>query len=263
MVTSTSSNAGRFRSRSHSICRKASRAERDHKRSQFRSGTRCPGRNHHYVRNESGPGRRLTSAVYDSSSVRSNPPSRMYSCLFDNIPAPLIYVPAGPGSGDRPVRSFWPYLRRVCNWSMEAYRSNILDVQRAMPLRASSFWILSGQGAIINQDGSINARLNGSGTRQHHLDLCHRSRRRWTGRFRRSACHRCALPQAVLPVGVRIGGRVADVTYSGAAPGASRGHAAGERAHPGGYAARNDGPGANHRAALVTSQPNVMLATRP
>ena len=126
----------------------------------------------------------------------------------------------------------------------------------------SSCSIRIGQGAIINEDGTINARLNGAepgsviaiyATGGGQVDRQVFDGRRVTD---------TPYPKPLLPVGVRIGGRVADVTYAGAAPGLVAGMVQVNARVP------SDTPrGTNVPVQIVigtaTSQQNVFLSTRP
>ena len=120
----------------------------------------------------------------------------------------------------------------------------------------------TGQGAILNQDGSVNATLNGAepgsivsiyATGAGQMD-----RQVFDGRI----VSDMPFPRPLLPVGVRIGGRIADVTYAGAAPGQVAGLIQVNARIPA------DTPrGATIPVQLTigsaTSQGNVFLATRP
>jgi uncharacterized protein (TIGR03437 family) len=158
----------------------------------------------------------LTSAVFDSSSALQSTVANV-QLLFDNIPAPLIYVAQGQVAAIVPFGVFGRTSTRVqlVNGSL---RSNIFDV--GVVDAAPGIFVLdsSGQGAIINQDGTINARLNGAepGTiiSIYATGAGQMDRQVFDGRRVVEAPY----PRPLLPVGVRIGGRVADVTYAGAAP---------------------------------------------
>ena len=69
-------------------------------------------------------------------------------------------------------------------------------------------------------------------------------------------------PRPILPVGVRIGGRVADVTYSGAAPGQVAGMLQVNARIPSDTPRGTTVP-VQIIVGTMTSQPNVILATRP
>jgi uncharacterized protein (TIGR03437 family) len=120
----------------------------------------------------------------------------------------------------------------------------------------------NGQGAIINQDGTVNATVNaaepGSIIAIYATGAGQVDRQVFDG-------HRVTetpFPRPLLPVGVRIGGRVADVTYAGAAPGLVAGMLQVNARIP------TDTPrGTNVPVQIIigtaTSQQNVFVATKP
>ena len=97
--------------------------------------------------------------------------------------------------------------------------SNMVDVQIADAMPGIFVLDVSGQGAILNQDGSVNARLNGAAPGQHHRNLRKRWRTNGPSGVRWKPCRRHSVPEAAAPGRRPIGGRVADVSYAGAAPG--------------------------------------------
>lgn len=138
--------------------------------------------------------------------------------LVDNVAAPLIYVASNQVSAIVPFGVFGRTSARlqVTNGSLQ---SNVLTVPIAEALPGIFVLDGNGQGAILNQDGSVNAQLNGAepgsiiaiyATGAGQVD-----RQVFDGRVVTDT----PFPRPLLPVGVRIGGRVADVTYAGAAPG--------------------------------------------
>jgi uncharacterized protein (TIGR03437 family) len=138
--------------------------------------------------------------------------------MFDNVPAPIIYVASGQISAIVPFGVFGRTGTRV-QVVNNGLTSNAYDLQIGDAMPGIFVLDTNGQGAIINQDGTINARINGAepgsivaiyATGGGQVD-----RQVFDGRRVTDA----PFPKPLLPVGVRIGGRVADVTYIGAAPG--------------------------------------------
>lgn len=202
----------------------------------------------------------LVSGDFDASGALQTSVSNV-RVLFDNVAAPIIHVSAGQISAVVPFGVFGrpsAKVQVVNNGQM----SNIVDVQIADAMPGIFVIDVNGQGAILNQDGSVNARLNGAAPGSIVAIYANgggqMDRQVFDGRRVMDA----PFPKPLLPVGVRIGGRVADVTYAGAAPGLVAGVIQVNAKIP------EDTP----RGTVVpvqiiigtaTSQANVMLATAP
>jgi uncharacterized protein (TIGR03437 family) len=140
--------------------------------------------------------------------------------------------------------------------------SNMVDVQIADATPGIFVLDVSGQGAILNQDGSVNARLNGAAPGSIIAIYANGGGQMDRQVFDGKRVVDTPFPRPLLPVGVRIGGRVADVSYAGAAPGLVAGVIQVNAKIP------EDTP----RGTVVpvqiiigtaTSQANVMVATAP
>jgi uncharacterized protein (TIGR03437 family) len=202
----------------------------------------------------------LTSAAFDSSGALQSTVSDI-QVLFDNIPAPLIYVAQGQVAAIVPFGLFGRTTTRV-QLVNGAQRSNTFDVPVADAAPGIFVLDTSGQGAIINQDGTINARLNGAepgsiisiyATGAGQMD-----RQVFDGRRIMDEPY----PRPLLPVGVRIGGRVADIRYAGAAPGQVAGLLQVNAVVPADTPRGTTVP-VQLTIGSVTSQANVFVATRP
>jgi uncharacterized protein (TIGR03437 family) len=181
--------------------------------------------------------------------------------LFDGVPAPLIYVAAGQVSAIVPFGVQGRTATRVQVIS-NGLNSNLQDL--SVVDAAPGIFVLdsSGQGAIINEDGTVNARLNGAepgsvisiyATGAGSMDLPMTDGRLVVG---------APFPRPLLPVGVRIGGRVADVTYYGAAPGLVGGMLQVNARVPADVVRGQMLP-IQLLVGGATSQQNVFLSTRP
>ena len=225
----------------------------------FTSGPVAPGELITIFGNNLGPAQ-LVSGTFDATGTLPSTVSDI-RVLFDNVAAPIIYVAAGQVSAVVPFGVFGRAGTRV-QVVNNGLTSNAFDllVTDAMP----GVFVLdtSGQGAIINQDGTVNGSLNGAepgsivaiyATGGGQVDRQVFDGRRVT---------ETPYPRPLLPVGVRIGGRVADLTYAGAAPGLVAGMLQVNARIPA------DTPrGTNVPVQIIigtaTSQQNVFLATRP
>lgn len=158
----------------------------------------------------------LTSADFDASGTLQTSVANV-RVLFDNVAAPIIYVASNQVSAIVPFGVFGRTSTRV-----QLVNNNLQsnEISLAVADAAPGIFVLdaSGQGAVLNQDGSVNAQLNGAApgdiiaiyaTGAGQLDRQVFDGRRVTDQ---------PFPRPLLPIGVRIGGRVADVVYAGAAP---------------------------------------------
>jgi trimeric autotransporter adhesin len=159
----------------------------------------------------------LVSGDFDVTNTLPSTVSNI-RVMFDNVPAPIIYVASGQISAIVPFGVFGRTGTRV-QVVNNGLTSNAYDLQIGDAMPGIFVLDTNGQGAIINQDGTINARVNGAepgsivaiyATGGGQVDRQVFDGRRVTD---------TPFPKPLLPVGVRIGGRVADVTYIGAAPG--------------------------------------------
>jgi uncharacterized protein (TIGR03437 family) len=139
--------------------------------------------------------------------------------LFDDAPAPLVYVSQGQTS------AIVPYgVAGRANTQMVVEHQGRRSSPVALPVTATAPALFSlnasgrGGGAILNEDNSVNTESNpaakGSivvlfGTGEGQTDPPGTDGRLAAGVF----------PKPVAPVSVRIGGQPAEILYSGAAPG--------------------------------------------
>lgn len=223
----------------------------------FAPGSVAPGELVTIFGNNIGP-TQLVSSSYDSGGTLPTAVANV-QVLFDNVPAPLIYAAAGQVSAIVPFGVFGRTTTRV-QVVYNGASSNTQDVN--VVDAAPGIFVLdaSGQGAILNQDNTVNSRVNGGepgsiiaiyATGAGRMEDALVDGRIVTG-----------IPKPLLPVGVRIGGRVADVLYAGAAPGLVAGMVQVNARIPG------DTPrGTTIPVQIIvgnaTSQTNVFVATRP
>jgi uncharacterized protein (TIGR03437 family) len=136
--------------------------------------------------------------------------------LVDGVAAPLTYV------SERQINAVIPFgvqgrttarLQVISNGAA----ANQLDLPVLDAAPGIFLFDASGQAAALNQDGTYNGRLNGAepgsivtlyATGAGQMDVGMTDGRIVVGQ---------PFPRPLLPVGVRIGGRVADVLYAGAA----------------------------------------------
>ncbi len=137
--------------------------------------------------------------------------------LFDEVAAPLVYASAGQIAGFVPYAMTGRARARV-QVEYRGVRSN--PVEMVVTEAAPGLFTIgaSGQGAILNQDGTVNSAGNAAeagsiislfATGEGQTDP--------PGQDGRLAVD--ALPRPRLQVAVEIGGRAAELLYAGAAPG--------------------------------------------
>jgi uncharacterized protein (TIGR03437 family) len=181
--------------------------------------------------------------------------------LVDGVAAPLTYV------SERQINAVIPFgvqgrttarLQVISNGAT----ANQLDLSVVDAAPGIFLFDASGQAAALNQDGTYNARMNGAepgsivtlyATGAGQMDVSMTDGRVVVGQ---------PFPRPLLPVGVRIGGRVADVLYAGAAPGLISGVLQVNARVPADVARGQMVP-IQLIVGTTTSQSNVFLATRP
>lgn len=139
--------------------------------------------------------------------------------FFDNIAAPVIY------SSGTQVSVIVPYeIARDTSATLKVEYQGIASVTQTVRVINSSPGIFvanaSGQGAILNQDGSPNSAQNGAAVGSVISIFA-------TGEGQTDPegvdgvinAQTLPLPKPALPVSVQINGQTAEVTYAGAAPG--------------------------------------------
>ena len=138
--------------------------------------------------------------------------------FFDNVAAPIIYSASNQVAAIVPFGVFGRTSTKV-QLVYNNQRSNTIDAQVTDAAPGIFVLDVSGQGAILNQDNSVNSRLNGAAPGSviaiYATGAGTMDRQVIDGRLVTDT----PFPRPLLPVGVRIGGRVADVLYAGAAPG--------------------------------------------
>jgi uncharacterized protein (TIGR03437 family) len=143
--------------------------------------------------------------------------------LFNDVPAPLIYNVAGQLSGVVPYS--------VAGKSAVTVRVALNSIQSAavqLGVAASSPGIFTsdgsgkGQGAILNQDTSINSASNPAAAGD-IIAIYATGEGAVTPAVPDGTINNTSFPVPVLKVTVTIGGKSADVRYAGAAPGALAG----------------------------------------
>ena len=200
----------------------------------------------------------LVSGTYDASGTLPTTVGGV-QVLFDNVAAPVIYASSGQVSTIVPFAVVGRTTTRV-QVVKDGLTSNTLDLNIADA--APGIFVLdnAGQGAILNPDLSVNGQLNGAEPGA-VIAIYATGAGRMEGTLPDGRIVQ-GTPKPLLPVGVRIGGRIADVTYQGAAPGLVAGMLQVNARIP------EDTP----RGTMVpvqitvgatTSQTNVFVATKP
>ena len=137
--------------------------------------------------------------------------------LFDGIPAPLLYAGAGQ------VSAVVPYAVAGRN-STQLVVTNGGQTSAALTMgvtgSAPGLFTLdsSGQGAILNQDGSVNGSANPA-ARGSIVTLYATGAGQTNPAGIDGLLATSVLPAPLFPVSVKIGGQPAQVLYAGAAPG--------------------------------------------
>ena len=139
--------------------------------------------------------------------------------FFDNIAAPLIYSSAGQ------VSAIVPYevARRVRTDVKVEYQGSVSTVAEVRVIESAPGVFVadsSGQGAILNQDGSANSIKNGAAPGSIvSIYATGEGQTTPTGADGVINGTKLPLPKPQLPVTVQINGEPAEVLYAGAAPG--------------------------------------------
>jgi uncharacterized protein (TIGR03437 family) len=142
--------------------------------------------------------------------------------LFDGVPAPLLYVRSDQ------INTVAPYgVAGRASTQLEVEHLGVRSQALTIPVGAASPGIFTlnasgeGQGAILNQDTSVNSAANPAAPGSVVVIYA-----TGAGQFRPSAADGSiiggaisALPKPVSPASVWIGGTQVEVLYAGAAPG--------------------------------------------
>jgi uncharacterized protein (TIGR03437 family) len=223
----------------------------------FAPGAVAPGELVTIFGNNIGPATSVTG-TYDASGTLQTTVGNV-QVLFDGIAAPITFASTGQVNAIVPFGVFGRTTTKV-QIVKEGLQSNSLDLTVADAAPGIFMLDAAGQGAILNQDLTTNSQANGAepGT---IIAIYATGAGRMDGNLVDGRIVN-ETPRPFLPIGVRIGGRVADVTYAGAAPGLV-----------GGMIQVNARiPADTPRGTMVpvqllvgssTSQPNVFVATRP
>jgi uncharacterized protein (TIGR03437 family) len=200
----------------------------------------------------------LVYGTYDATGTLQTSVGNV-QVLFDGIAAPVIHASASQVTTIVPFGIFGRTTTKV-QLVKDGLNSNSIDLTVADAAPGIFTVDASGQGAIINQDGTTNSQGNGAepGT---VVAIYATGAGRMEGNLVDGQIV-TGTPRTFLPIGARIGGRFADVTYYGAAPTLVGGMIQVNVRIP------EDTP----RGTMVpvqllvgssTSQPNVFVATRP
>ncbi len=182
----------------------------------FAPGPVAPGELIVIFGTQMGP-RNLTSFLPDGSGVIA-PLLAATRVLFDNIAAPIIYTSANQ------IATIAPYeVAGRVSTMMQVEYAGVLSTPLNIRVVDSSPAIFvidsSGQGAIRNQDGTINSNLNaaaiGSVVSIYATGAGQTNPPGQDGQIIGSLPY----PTPLLPVHVQIGGQDATILYAGAAPG--------------------------------------------
>jgi uncharacterized protein (TIGR03437 family) len=181
--------------------------------------------------------------------------------LVDGVAAPLTYVSEGQ------INAVIPFgVQGRTTARLQVISNGATANQTDLPVLDAAPGIFlfdaSGQAAALNQDGTYNGLLNGAepgsiitlyATGAGQMDQAMTDGRIVVGQ---------PFPRPLLPVGIRIGGRVADVLYAGAAPGLIGGVLQVNARIPADVARGQMVP-IQLVVGTTTSQANVFVSTRP
>ena len=200
----------------------------------------------------------LVSGTYDANGTLQTTVANV-QVLFDSVAAPIVYAASGQVTAVVPfgVAGRTTTRLQVVN---NGLTSNISDLTVAEAAPGIFMLDTAGQGAILNQDGTVNARANGAEPGS-IVSIYATGAGRMEGTLPDGRIV-LGTPKPLLPVGVRIGGRVADVTYAGAAPGLIGGMLQVNARIPADTPRGTTVP-VQVLIGTATSQANVFLATRP
>jgi uncharacterized protein (TIGR03437 family) len=223
----------------------------------FAPGAVAPGELVTIFGNNLGPAT-LVSGTYDAAGTLQKTVGNV-QVTFDGIPAPVVYAAAGQVTAIVPFGVFGRTSTKV-QITNNGVTSNLLDLQVADAAPGIFMLDTAGQGAILNQDQTVNARLNGAEPGS-IISIYATGAGQMEG-TQVDGQLVLGTPKPLLPVGVRIGGRVADVIYAGAAPGLVGGMLQVNARVPADTPRGTTVP-VQLIVGTATSQPNVFLATRP
>jgi uncharacterized protein (TIGR03437 family) len=138
--------------------------------------------------------------------------------LFDGVPAPLVYVSAGQTSAIVPYSVAGKTSTQVVvEYQGTASNAATVPVVAARPGLFSSLSSGSGQGALLNEDNTVNSASNPIARRK-IVVLFGTGEGETTPAGVDGQLANAVYPKPKLPVRVRIGGVEAEVLYAGAAP---------------------------------------------
>jgi uncharacterized protein (TIGR03437 family) len=143
--------------------------------------------------------------------------------LFDDVPAPLLYTSSAEVGALVPLGTSGPATQMQVTYSGRTSSAMTIPVVPAAPALFSLDGTGGGPGAILNEDGSVNAYNNpanrGSIITVYATGLGAAIPLGEDGGLTGGP----ALPSAALPVTVLIDGQPAEISYAGAAPGMVQG----------------------------------------
>lgn len=139
--------------------------------------------------------------------------------LFDGVAAPLLYVRADQ------INAIVPYgLAGNTSTKVQVEYQGVLSAGSTIPVAQTSPGVFSldasgmGQGAILNQDGTVNSTANPAAPGSIVVIFGTGQGKMSPAAVDASIIGTSLLPKPVNPVSVTIGGANADVLYAGAAP---------------------------------------------
>jgi uncharacterized protein (TIGR03437 family) len=160
----------------------------------------------------------LVGAALDSAGRLANTRAGA-QILFDEVPAPLVYV------SEKQVSGIVPYAvagksgtQAVAVYQGQRSAPRALKVAAAQPGFFSADYSGTGQGAILNQDGSYNSAANPAATGS-TIVLFGTGEGQTTPPGVDGLLATSVLPSPALAVGATIGGKPAQIVYKGGAPG--------------------------------------------
>jgi uncharacterized protein (TIGR03437 family) len=186
------------------------------------AGTASPGMIFVAYGDKIGPAT-LAGAALDATGTKLATTVAQTQILFDDVPAPLVYVSASQVSGIVPYATAGKSSTQVVA-SYQGQKSAALSVKvaDAAPGMFSADFSGKGQGAILNEDGSYNSAANPAAAGS-VVVLFGTGEGPTTPPGVDGLIANSVLPAPALPLNVTIGGTQAEILYKGAAPGQTAG----------------------------------------
>ena len=182
----------------------------------FLSGTIAPGEVLTLFGSQLGPAQGSTSTLDSSGNLSTTLTGTRV--LFDGVAAPLLYSGANQVSAIAPF-SLAGRVSTAVQVEYNGVRSAALTFRVADAAPAIFTLDAGGQGAILNQDGSVNSAQNGAAAGSIVSIYATGAGQMTPAGMDGQITGGSTLPVPLLPVSIQIGGQYAQITYAGAAPG--------------------------------------------